>query len=144
MKITIASSCFYPDVHPRSFRSTELAKEFARMGHNVSVVFFVNHHDFNYDEFGDKYNLSLIPVDVFSATRVADVANHRKTYAFKLKRFLIEYFIDGYFFKYSRQICNTFMRLNCIEEADLIITMSTPFSIHYGLYKYFKKRGKQC
>ena len=37
-RILIVSRSFYPTVSPRSFRATELAKEFARLGHSVKVI----------------------------------------------------------------------------------------------------------
>src|SRR6056297_1629532 len=37
-KILIVSRSFYPMNSPRSFRTTELAKEFARQGHKVTVL----------------------------------------------------------------------------------------------------------
>lgn len=37
-KILVVSSSFYPMNSPRSFRTTELAKEFARQGHLVTVI----------------------------------------------------------------------------------------------------------
>jgi glycosyltransferase involved in cell wall biosynthesis len=38
LKILVVSSSFYPQKSPRSFRTTELVKEFARQGHQVDVV----------------------------------------------------------------------------------------------------------
>lgn len=38
MKILIISYFFYPDINARSFRATELAKEFSRTGHSVTVL----------------------------------------------------------------------------------------------------------
>jgi hypothetical protein len=37
-KILIVSSGFHPQISPRSFRTTELAKELGRLGHNVTVL----------------------------------------------------------------------------------------------------------
>ena len=37
-RFLIVSRSFYPTVSPRSFRATELAKEFARLGHRVKVI----------------------------------------------------------------------------------------------------------
>ena len=36
--ILIVSQAFFPENSPRSFRATELAKEFARLGHEVTVI----------------------------------------------------------------------------------------------------------
>lgn len=37
-KILITTNGFYPDISPRSFRATELAKELVRQGHHVTVL----------------------------------------------------------------------------------------------------------
>ena len=37
MKILIISGSFYPDNSPRAFRTTELAKRFCKLGHDVTV-----------------------------------------------------------------------------------------------------------
>lgn len=37
-KILIVSKSFYPLISARSLRTTELAKEFARQGHKVTVI----------------------------------------------------------------------------------------------------------
>lgn len=37
-KILITTNGFYPDISPRSFRATELAKELVRQGHDVAVL----------------------------------------------------------------------------------------------------------
>ena len=37
-KILIVTNAFYPDISPRSFRATELAKELVRQGHSVKVL----------------------------------------------------------------------------------------------------------
>ena len=38
MNILIVSTSFYPELSPRSFRTTELVKELCRMGHNVTLI----------------------------------------------------------------------------------------------------------
>lgn len=37
-KILLVTNAFYPDISPRSFRATELAKELVRQGHSVKVI----------------------------------------------------------------------------------------------------------
>jgi len=36
-KILIVSNAFYPEISPRSFRTTELAKELSRQGHKDTL-----------------------------------------------------------------------------------------------------------
>ena len=38
MKILIVSGCYYPELTPRAFRTTELAKAFVRLGNDVTVI----------------------------------------------------------------------------------------------------------
>jgi len=55
-KILIVSGEFYPLNTPRSFRTTELAKEFARQGHEVTVL---TPKDPKHTNFEKKYRLSI-------------------------------------------------------------------------------------
>lgn len=57
LKILLVSNGFYPEISPRSFRATELAKEFNRQGHDVSV--FSKYRDHNYSEFLERFPLNF-------------------------------------------------------------------------------------
>lgn len=59
MKILIVSRSYYPLNTPRSFRTTELAREFARSGHEVSVV---THLSDEAIEFSRRNNIRLISI----------------------------------------------------------------------------------
>ena len=54
LKICIASYYFLPENRPRSYRTFELAREFSRLGHDVTV--FIPEYDYNYDGLIRKYN----------------------------------------------------------------------------------------
>ena len=56
-KILLVSNGFYPEISPRSFRATELAKEFSRQGHDVTVI--SKYRDFNYDDFLKKHSITF-------------------------------------------------------------------------------------
>lgn len=45
MRILIVSGSYYPDKTPRSFRTTELARELVRQGHKVDVFIPSNNID---------------------------------------------------------------------------------------------------
>ena len=63
MKILIVSGCFYPTNAPRAFRTTELVKEFGRLGHSVRVYFPEN--NYNYSEFIKKHRLNNFVLEDF-------------------------------------------------------------------------------
>ena len=56
MRILLVSGFFYPQNTPRAFRTTELAKEFARLGHEVHVYF--PESEFDYSDF-EKQNPNI-------------------------------------------------------------------------------------
>ena len=68
-KILIVTRSFYPMNSPRSFRATELAKELARQGHDVTVLTskvdehygFETEHRLKIKDFG-KPKFKLIPL----------------------------------------------------------------------------------
>lgn len=55
--ILLVTNGFYPEISPRSFRATELAKEFCRLGHSVVVITKFRDHD--YSNLLDRYNLTI-------------------------------------------------------------------------------------
>jgi hypothetical protein len=57
LKILLVSNGFYPEISPRSFRATELAKEFVRQGHQVRA--YTKFRDFDYTEFLNNYPMDL-------------------------------------------------------------------------------------
>ena len=60
-KILIITHGFYPEISPRSFRATELVKEFVRQGHEVTVIApkrngldkFLNQHAIAFKDLGE-------------------------------------------------------------------------------------------
>ncbi len=56
-KILLVSNGFYPELSPRSFRATELAKEFYKQGHDVTVISKFRAHD--YSDFLSKFPVTF-------------------------------------------------------------------------------------
>ena len=46
MKIVIISGTMFPHISARSFRTTELAKGFAKMGHDVTLYTILGKYDY--------------------------------------------------------------------------------------------------
>ena len=60
MKILIVSGYFEPINTPRSFRTTELAKELGRQGHQVKVIVFSKLlSDVDYSGFEKEHNVEV-------------------------------------------------------------------------------------
>src|SRR6218665_3238194 len=57
-KILIISRAFYPQNSPRSFRTTELVKEFCKQGHEVTLLTALQ-KDFDYTPFLKEHPIRL-------------------------------------------------------------------------------------
>ena len=53
MKIVIISGTMFPHISARSFRTTELAKGFAKMGHDVTLYAILGKYD--YTQMGSEF-----------------------------------------------------------------------------------------
>ena len=98
MDIHIISGHFYPQLHPRAFRANELALEFSRRGHNVTVTNCWTMTDFDYVEYAKENNLRIVNLGL---TQTKSDQNGKKAMfsaGNKLSsflRFLKEYLLAG-------------------------------------------------
>jgi hypothetical protein len=129
-KILICSVSFYPRISPRSQRATELAKEFARLGHEVNVL-TLNDRQEDIEKFAKTH-----------AIKVDDFVNGK--YSFKRTRpkgaiGMITKVIDKLllFLFLWPDIKLTFLLKNKLltldEKYDLIISIAIPFPVHWGV-----------
>ncbi len=126
--ILLVSSAFYPEISPRSFRATELAKEFSRKGHKVFVL--TKYRDYDYSEFLKEFPLTLkiwrrslspvipeVTAKPFSSVRRA------------LKRVLSLLFE----FPDIEETFRVRKILIGVTGYDLVISFAVPFPVHWGV-----------
>jgi len=134
MKILIVTGNFYPELHPRAFRSTELACKFASDGHNVHVCLLRTIMGFDYNKYAIKNNLTIQNLNLYSQTNLSrelyKTANPIALSLLKVYRFLLNYFLDGSLFINSSKIKK---HLNLTNDLDLVISISTPFMNHLAV-----------
>ncbi|MFH5833520.1 glycosyltransferase [Halalkalibaculum sp. DA3122] len=128
-KILIISSSFYPVNSPRSFRATELVKEFARQGHDVTLLTLKNdryHIPFE-EEFGvtikDLGDKRLPDIDMNGTNGITTLFKRA------LRRGalqLFEYPNIELAFKVKRALKNE-------AGYDLLISIAVPHPIHWGV-----------
>lgn len=126
-KILIISSSFYPMNTPRSFRTTELLKEFCRQGHDVTIYTFYdsNKHDKLAKEFGftikniGKLKFPRLPVNKKGILGL---------FLRILKRSLLMLFeYPGIELMYK--VRNILKHEN---DYDMLVTIAVPHTIHWG------------
>lgn len=127
--ILIISGYFYPEVTPRSFRTTELVKEFSRRGYNVTVLLPRVH--FLHRDFAEKYKVKFIYINLSLG---ADLPKGNslliRGFRFLLQKIytLLEYPNIKYLNSISKSISN-------ILFVDLVISIAAPHAIHWGVNK---------
>lgn len=133
MNILLVSGAFYPENHPRAFRTTELAKEFSRMGHKVTVI--IPKNDFDYSHFLEQYPITITHYYKPEGRRVFTKIS----------------IVDRIIFRLLNQFCaypNIKLRkhlrrvIKDLEGYDLLISIAVPHMIHWEFGKLYAK-GKQ-
>lgn len=135
-KILLVTRAFYPRQSPRSFRATELAKEFCRQGHDLTVV-APWHDDIENlkNEFGFKFK------DLKDVTwRVPRFKEYNKVF-YWINRVFVR--ILGLLFEYPaiQLVRNVRKALHGELGYDALISIAVPYPIHWGVASVWKKGG---
>lgn len=140
MKIHIVTGAFPPDINPRSFRSAELAKQFAREGNEVIVTNLSYTSGFDYSELEKQMGIKVINIPIYYHTQNESNKVLKLTRFESLIRKVLKYFTSGKLFYYSRLIAKN---LYIEKDTDLIISVSVPFVTHLAVSKYRRKNKKK-
>ena len=131
MKILIVSGFFYPQNTPRSFRTTELVKEFSRQGHQV--VALVPELDCDYTRFLSEYeNATLKRTLKVNERRIDNTQSKLTLILKKIMGLLFEYPEIKYRYELPKLLKNE-------RGYDLLISVAAPHSIHWGVARAVKK-----
>lgn len=127
-KILIVCRGLYPMITPRSFRATELAKEFGRQGHEVTVLTIKNYEA--HPEFEKQWNIKIRDLGKLKFPEIKISINKLLHYPSRaLKRFanlLFEYPDIELMLKVKKA-------LKYEDGYDLLISIAVPHPIHWGV-----------
>jgi hypothetical protein len=134
LKILIAASGFYPENSPRSFRASELAKELARQGHDVTVI--TKNRGKQAIEYCNKHSIKLRELPALRWRPVpipsSGVFNLLARIISRILLMLLEYPDLELMFKYKRI-------LKRISGYDLLISIAVPYPVHWGVAAAWNK-----
>jgi hypothetical protein len=130
MKVLIVSQAFYPEVSPRSFRATELAKEFSRQGHEVKVITYYRPGQ---ESLFEAYNLQF---KTLGEHKFKPLKMHSKGILRLWSRFWTRMllWLSELYWMVKRAIKNE-------SGYDLLISVAVPFPIHWGVAARRRKKG---
>ncbi len=136
-KILIVCKAFYPENSPRSFRATELAKEFARQGHEVVV--YIPENGINYTDFMLENSVEIKSLGKLYYPEIGNGHGKIMNLVYHvIRRILllpIEYPDIELMFK-------VFGKLKSVRGFDLLISVAVPFPVHWGVARVVSKSNK--
>ena len=127
-RVLIISKAFYPEITPRSFRATELAKEFSKQGHDVTVL--IDDKGFDYSDFSAEHTVRIkhygkLRCKPLKASRIRIIGDLKRKFGRLL--FML--------FDYPNIEISWRLKAALKKESgyDLAISIAVPYPIHWGM-----------
>lgn len=132
-KILIVSHSFHPQNSPRSFRTTELAKELVRQGHKVTVL--TPKHQ-NHEQFGKEHNLVI---NDLGQPKWQNFELKGNKFSVLFKRVFNR--LSNLFFEYPNIELLGMVKRALKNEIgyDALISIAVPYPIHWGVAAAWQK-----
>jgi hypothetical protein len=135
-KILIVSRSFYPEISPRAHRTTVLAKEFVRQGHEVTVLTLKKTEHFDFEK-THRLTIKDLGKKLFSGINI-NRKNKFTSLFFRAMRRLLNLFFEypdiGFMFQVAKRLKNE-------SGYDLLISIAAPHSIHWGVSRIWKRNS---
>jgi hypothetical protein len=127
-RILLVSSAFYPEISPRSFRATELAKEFIRQGHEVTVI--SKFRDFDYAGFLSEYPILF---KMWKKPVLPKIPDFKNRYLALLSRGASRIFSLLFEYPIIEETFRVKSMLRKESGYDLMISFAVPYVVHWGV-----------
>lgn len=135
--IVIITRTFFPAQAPRSMRATELAKEFARKGNDVTVYAVLGRY--NYTHFTESTGIRVKNIgEMYFAKKNSDGQNNTSIFNVLLTK-IFNYLLEFPDIELSYRVNKI---LNTQKNIDLLITVAVPHPIHWGAALSHRKFNK--
>lgn len=137
MRILIVSGSYYPDKTPRSFRTTELARELVRQGHKVDVFIPSNNIDIRNEKKMFGVNINFLKKHNW---KTFPTKGKLGEFSRKLNR-ILELFFEYPGIETKKLILQS---LKNAEQYDLLVSIAYPHVNHWGCSKLLKHNPQLC
>jgi glycosyltransferase involved in cell wall biosynthesis len=127
-RILLVSNGFYPEISPRSYRATELAKEFVRQGHDVTVISKFRNHD--YGEFVKEHKMTI---RMWGEPRFPVVPNFKRKQLSLISRVLTRTLLILFEYPGIEEMFKVKRILGSESNYDLLISFAVPYPVHWGV-----------
>lgn len=130
-KILIVSRSFYPEISPRAFRTTELVKELARQGHDVTL--YTIKDDKLHPEFEQTHKVVIKNLGVIRYRLFLTKARNR--FLSLLGRIINRVLLMLFEYPDIELYRMVVRSLKHEKGYDLLISVAVPFPVHWGVAK---------
>jgi hypothetical protein len=127
-RILIVSGSFYPENSPRSFRTTELAKEFARSGHDVTVLLPEKKYDYSDFLKKNRINIRYIGKPIFPS-----IEEPFTGFFGMLKRVFRRLLLILFEYPSIELMPKVRKALKKENGYDLLVSIAVPYPVHWGV-----------
>ncbi|MBK6963932.1 MAG: glycosyltransferase [Bacteroidales bacterium] len=135
MRILIVAALFYPQNSPRANRATELAKEFARQGHDVKVLTLFEYED--YSKVATEFGISIGSLGV-RRWRSPDFGSSKAGFLLTRAIFrLLSLSVEFPDIEIASLVNSALKKEN---NYDLLISIAVPYPVHWGVAAQRNKR----
>ena len=124
MRILIVSASFHPEISPRSFRTTELVKEFSRQGHDVTLLTVKNNGV--HQQFEREHNVTIKDMGVLKLPVIDPVKGLAQRAIRRILLMCFEYPQIEYLFRVASALRQE-------TGYDLLISIAVPHPVHWGV-----------
>ena len=133
-KILVVSNGFYPEISPRSFRATELAKEFTRQGHEVTVC---THFRDGLENFAAEKGFKLIDLGVLSWPKPIVKGSG---IILLFRRVIVRFSLLLFEYPMIQLIPLVKKALKKESSYDMLLSVAVPYPIHWGIATIHSKK----
>lgn len=127
-RILIISASFFPDNSPRSFRATELAKEFSKRGLAVTVL--THYKPSVHDEFSKQHGFTIKDL---GRRKHLGIEIKGKGFIRLIRRFFSRSLLLIFEYPSIELVWMVKRALGNEDGYDLLISIAVPYAIHWGV-----------
>jgi hypothetical protein len=128
LKILIISGAFFPENSPRSFRATELVKEFCRQGHEVT---YIGRYDEKYHKsLAEEYGFRFVDAGPKKWKNLNTSNNRWYTRFFHIINRTLNLLFEYPDLQWTADVVRV---LKKTDFHDLLISIAVPHPIHWGV-----------
>ncbi len=127
-RILIVSGAFLPDISPRSYRTTELAKELARQGHDVTVIIPLNGH--NYHSFEKEHELKIKSIGTLKWKDIKLKGGKIELLFRRVLKRVLKMVFEWPDIELAFKVHEA---LKTESNYDILISVAVPYPIHWGV-----------